>query len=235
MVMAENERNGAAAESRASSPASFHASELDLNRDDRLPWLDSDDEDYDYAELDTARVVVFVVAALVLLGAIVGGIWWATHRGATATAEADGRVIAAPAQPYKEAPKNPGGKTFVGTGDISYGVSQGKDGMAPPPSAPVSPSATPVPQVPAPAAPAKTTGGIGVQIGAYGSQATAEAGWSKLSSQTEALKGVSHRVIEGNADIGKVYRLQAVAGDEAGANALCGRLKAAGIPCQVKR
>jgi hypothetical protein len=45
---------------------------------------------------------------------------------------------------------------------------------------------------------------------------------------------VSHRVIEGNADIGKVYRLQAVAGDTAGANALCGRLKGAGIACQVK-
>jgi hypothetical protein len=41
-------------------------------------------------------------------------------------------------------------------------------------------------------------------------------------------------VVEGKADIGTVYRLQALAGDAAGATDLCARLKAAGVACQVK-
>ncbi|MDR2858363.1 MAG: SPOR domain-containing protein, partial [Novosphingobium sp.] len=48
------------------------------------------------------------------------------------------------------------------------------------------------------------------------------------------LAGLRHRVIEGRADIGTVYRLQAVPGDAAAAQALCARLKAAGLACQVK-
>jgi len=45
---------------------------------------------------------------------------------------------------------------------------------------------------------------------------------------------VPHRVIAGSADIGTVYRLQAVAPDAGAASALCGKLKAAGISCTVK-
>jgi hypothetical protein len=76
---------------------------------------------------------------------------------------------------------------------------------------------------------------VGVQVGAYSSKAAAEAGWDKLVGQAGgALSGLSHRVVEGSADIGKVYRLQAVAGDAGAANALCAKLKGAGISCQVK-
>jgi cell division protein FtsN len=76
---------------------------------------------------------------------------------------------------------------------------------------------------------------VGVQIGAFSSSSSAEAAWSKLSGQHEALKGLNHRVVEGKADIGTVYRLQALAGDAGAANALCGRLQAGGLKCQVKR
>jgi hypothetical protein len=41
-------------------------------------------------------------------------------------------------------------------------------------------------------------------------------------------------VVEGKADIGTVYRLQAVAGNASAANELCGKLKRAGGACQVK-
>jgi len=229
--------------------------ELDLDADDRLPWLDTEDDDYDGTEIDTGRVVMFALAAFALLAVVVGGIWWVTHKPSDASAVADGGIIPAPSQPYKEAPRDPGGKTFAGTGDTSYAVSQGKDdtshlagggtlaSAAPPTAAAASPQAKPSAQTstkpaaahdgprPAPV----TAGGVAVQVGAYGSQAGAEAAWSKLVGKTEALKGVSHRVQEGNADIGKVYRLQAVVGDEAAGNALCSKLKSAGIACQVKR
>lgn len=213
--------------------------ELDLDDDDRLPWLESADDDYDEEGVDTARVFGFVLAGLLALAVLVGAIWWLGHRRPDPATVADGSTIPAPSEPYKEAPKNPGGKTFAGTGDTSYATAQGKKssaqlaggGEVPKPS--VDTGARPAGA--APAAPAPAAGGVGVQVGAFGSKETAEAGWNTLVGKSDALKGVGHRVVEGNADIGKVYRLQAVAPDEGAANALCGKLKAAGIACQVKR
>ena len=96
------------------------------------------------------------------------------------------------------------------------------------PSKAATPAASPAPA-------AVASGGVGVQVGAFSSKATAEAGWTKLVGQAgAALSGVPHRVVAGNADIGTVYRLQAVAPDAASAQALCGKLKASGISCQVK-
>lgn len=234
---------------------------LALDDDERLPWLESADDEDDEGGIDTGRLVKFAAFAVGLLLLIVGGIWYANHRAASADQVAQGGVIPAPAEPYKTEPTDKGGKTFAGTGDSAFAVSEGKNpsaklGGVDTPVAPASPSialagapaagapvagATPSgakPQAPAPsaaAAPADVTGGIGVQVGAYSSQATAEAGWSRLSSSQAALKGFKHRVLEGSADIGKVYRLQAVAPDVAAANSLCATLKAAGVACQVKR
>ena len=55
-----------------------------------------------------------------------------------------------------------------------------------------------------------------------------------MSGRLSALDGVKHRILEGQADIGKVYRLQAVASDVTAAKALCSKLDAAGQPCMVK-
>lgn len=214
--------------------------------EERLPWLESpeDDEWDDSQGSDNSKLAGFVLMGLVALAAIVGGIWWVTNRGPDPALVADGSVIEAPDQPYKQAPQDPGGKTFDGTGDSSFAVSEGQN-RAPQlggePGAPVAaaPVATPS-QAAAPAAAptpaaAAASGGVGVQVGAFSSKATAEAGWTKLVGQAgAALSGVPHRVVAGNADIGTVYRLQAVAPDAASAQALCGKLKAAGISCQVK-
>lgn len=215
---------------------------LDLDEEgERLPWLESA-EDEDYAEEGSGnRMAGLVALSAVALVAIVGGIWWASHRAGEGSAVADGSVIAAPREPYKEAPKDPGGKTFDGTGDTSFAVSEGQTRPAKMGDASSAVVSTPTPPAtkpgadPVAAAPAATSGGVGVQVGAYSSKAAAEAGWDKLVGQANgALSGVSHRVVEGTADIGKVYRLQAVAGDAGAASALCGKLKGAGISCQVK-
>jgi len=146
---------------------------------------------------------------------------------------ADGSIVPADSRPYKEAPKDPGGKTFDGTGDTSFAVSEGKNKPAQ-----LAASDTPKPAPPAPGAsatPAPASGGVGVQVGAFSSKEAAEAGWAKLTGQANgALAGVSHRVIAGSADNGTIYRLQAVAADAAAAGALCSKLKGAGISCQVK-
>lgn len=217
------------------------AEQLDLGADEeRLPWLEGDDE-YGEPGVDTARIAAFAVVGLLVIALIVGGIWWGTRGHFGGGAKADGSTIAAAPGPYKTRPAQPGGKTFQGTGDESFAVAEGesREGRlatdAPPrPSvnAATVPSAAATAKVAPTAAP--ETGGVGVQVGAYSNRPSAEAGWSKLLTQFPALQGVKHRIVEGQADIGTVYRLQAVASDVAGANSLCAKLKATGGACQVK-
>lgn len=215
--------------------------------DERLPWLESDAEGDEPQAYDTGRLVGLGLIMLVALVVLVGGVWFFANRGATSGPAPDGSLIAAPETPYKERPASPGGKTFAGTGDTSYAVGAGKEVegklAAAAPVPPVTASATPKPDAspttggastPAPSADAGLPAGTAVQVGAYSTRADAEAGWRRLIGQTDALSGVSHRIVAGRADIGTVYRLQAVGGDKAGAQALCARLKSAGIACQVK-
>ena len=206
--------------------------------DERLPWLESSDEEFDedYDRSDGSHTLRLGLMALAALVAIVGGIYWVTHRNPDPALVADGSLIPADSQPYKEAPKDPGGKTFDGTGDTSFAVSEGKNK----PAQMASSAAVPTPAAePKPAAgakaPAAANGGVGVQVGAFSTKESAETGWAKLAGQAGgALTGFSHRVIAGTADNGTIYRLQAVAPDAAAAGALCSKLKAAGISCQVK-
>lgn len=206
--------------------------------DERLPWLESGDEDDEAEGVDTGRIAGFVLLALLALGAFVGGIWWFGNRDAGTELVADGSTIQAPPGPYKEKPADPGGKQFEGTGNLAPAVGEGKDtegriaDSAPAPSLAV-PSTTDKAAPSEPAPPPAASGTV-VQVGAYSTKADAEAGWQRLLNQTDKLAGVSHRVVQGQADIGTVYRLQAVAGDAASASRLCSALKGDGVACQVK-
>ena len=82
---------------------------------------------------------------------------------------------------------------------------------------------------------APQTGQWAIQVGAYSTRAQAEAGWSQLAGRYDALQGRSPRVLQGTADSGTIFRLQAVAGSAAEADTLCRSIKAAGGDCQVKR
>lgn len=206
----------------------------------RLPWLEGDGDDEDeYTGYSGGQVIALLAMGLLALAVIGGGIWWAMSHRQSQALVADGSVIPAPKQPYKEKPKDPGGKTFAGTGDTSFAVSEGQTrqarlGQSGTPK-PVEPSPSASPAAAKSAAPAAAVpSGVGVQIAAYSNRTQAEAGWTRLSSQYEILSGLTHRVVEGQADIGTVYRLQVVAGDSSAAHGLCGRLKAAGLACQVK-
>ena len=245
----DNEDRPESWDDRADDPADAtpETQRLALDDNDKLPWLQSDDDDLeDYRPSGTGRLIGMAVAGLLVLAALVGGIWWLTHRATDGDVLADGSTIKAPAGDYKVAPDDPGGKIFAGTGDSSFGVAVGQNrparlGEQPPVEAPseaapttaaASPSAS---ASPSPSASPAAVGGVGVQIGAYSSRESADAAWQRVSAQHEALSGYSHRVVEGRADIGTVYRLQAVTGNLAEANGLCARLKSGGLPCQVKR
>lgn len=216
--------------------APLETEQLALDDHVRLPWLEADEDDEaDFEGRSAGQLVALLLLGLLALGVIGGGIWWAIEHRKDEALVADGSVIPAPKLPYKERPKDPGGKTFAGTGDTSFAVAKGQtrpaqlDQSAAPKAAVAapSPSASAKPAAPAPS-------GVGVQVAAYSSRASAEAGWTRLSSQYEVLAGLNHRVVEGSADIGTVYRLQVLAGDMSSAHALCGRLKAVGLACQVK-
>lgn len=214
--------------------------------DDTLPWLASDDEDDEPEGGADYRILIFAVVALVALG----GILWAAKGFLNAEDHgqlaADGSTIEAPDGDYKQRPANPGGVDVAGTGDLSYEVGEGisREGhvagedAVPEPSVDLAQSATPSAGTPAAAASgaaAPATGGVGVQVGAYQTRASAETGWTQLAGRHEALQGVSHRVIEGTADSGTVFRLQAVAANVAAAEALCRAIRSGGGDCQVKR
>ena len=213
--------------------------------DERLPWLESDDDDYEQPGVDTGRIVAFAAVGLLFVVLLLGALYWFTRDPRDSELVADGSTIEAPAEPYKTRPDDPGGRQVEGTGDSSFELAEGR-----PVEGQIDPGRVPAPSIdreqagapalapagtPSPATASANPGGIGVQVGAYSTRAQAEAGWSQLSTRYEALKGRSHRVLEGTADSGTIYRLQAVAGSVAEADALCRSVKAAGGDCQVKR
>jgi hypothetical protein len=204
-----------------------------VDEDERLPWLEGDD-DSDENEVDTGRVVVFVLAGLLILGLIVGGLWLYFRDQSASAIVADGSTIEAPDEPYKTKPENPGGTEALGTGATSFAVAEGQS-----PEGRVAVNEAPRPsidreQAAAPAEESTAPAGVGVQVGAYSSREAAQAGWSTLTGRFSALDGVSHRIVQATVDGSPIFRLQAVASDLAGARALCDSLRASGGDCQVK-
>lgn len=91
------------------------------------------------------------------------------------------------------------------------------------------------PVVTAPA-PAPAAGGAGmIQLGAYGSQATADAAWATLGRKIAGLGGLAKSVAAANVNGSTVYRLRASTGSAQAAAAMCAKVSATGSPCMVVR
>jgi len=75
-------------------------------------------------------------------------------------------------------------------------------------------------------------GSYGVQLGAFGSQASADREWQRLQGQFGAqLGGLSPRIVVGGSGAAQLYRLQVAAAGEAQARALCDSLKGQSQAC----
>ncbi|MFS0850203.1 SPOR domain-containing protein [Novosphingobium panipatense] len=212
--------------------------QLDLDDDVRLPWLEGNDEDFPPRRSGVSQGLLLGGLGLAALAVIGGGVAWALMSRPEQPLVADGGVITAPKEPYKVRPENPGGEFVAGTGDTSFAVAEGQSrpvqiDKSHEALAAVQPAA-PADAAQAEAGAAGAVAGVGVQVGAYATRELAEAGWNTLKTQYEPLAAISHRIVQGRADIGTVYRLQAVPGDRAAARALCQGMKAAGMSCQVK-
>ena len=114
---------------------------LGLDDEDRLPWLEAADEYEDDGEVSPTRLLIMVLGGLVLIGAVLGGLWWIQNGGA----RGQGELIAAQKGDYKVAPKNDSAKTFDGEGDASFAASEGAEpsGKVDASRMPEEPAATP--------------------------------------------------------------------------------------------
>jgi hypothetical protein len=220
--------------------------------EDRLPWLEAVEEDDAADGPSPLKMIVGVLIALAAIGAVVGGLFWLNSRSDDSQASGEPELIKAPDGAYKTKPTDAGGMTVEGEGDTAFAASEGADpkgaintnavAEAPvtkaPPAQPqpqpkqdtASSTPTPAPKAqpaqPAPAAPA--AGGATIQLGAFSSQASANAAWKAMSGRFGYLAPLSHSVVPVQAGGKTLYRLRA---SGPGAADICGRLKVAGESC----
>ncbi len=217
--------------------------ELSLQEEDRLPWLEAVETDEEDEGVTGSKLLGLVLAGLLAIGVLVGGIWWLRNQQGPS---GDGTLIAAQEGDYKVKPDEPGGMKVEGQGDASFAASEGAEAngkvdVNATPEAPVAvvkqsqvaaakpaaPAAKPAVTAPlaAPtttplAAPAPSGGGL-VQFGAYGSQSSADEAWATLSAKNPALARLSKSVLPAAVGGKTFYRLRANAGSPAAAAALC--------------
>ena len=231
----------------------FARGRLDLDDDERLPWLEPGIEEEEDEGLSPVRLLGFILLALVLLGGVVAGVWLLNNRS---TGGGEGKLIAAPAGDYKVPAREADAKKFEGEGDASFAASEGvlRDGRIDPsrvPEAPVTataPAKTPqaVPGKPSQSVTARVAdetnvrpaaaeparkGGAVIQLGAYGSQSGARDAWTRLSKRFAYLAPLTMAIEPTEVGGSTLYRLRATAGAQA--NTLCGKLKVAGESCIV--
>jgi hypothetical protein len=97
--------------------------EASMARDeDRLPWLEAVD-DTDADQVPSGKLAALVLAALVCIAVVVGGIAW--MRSGKPGPDGDGRLIAAQEGDYKVRPDAPGGMKVEGQGDSAFAASEG--------------------------------------------------------------------------------------------------------------
>jgi len=98
----------------------------DAANEDRLPWLEAVDENDD-ASVSSAKLIGFIIVALLALGLVIGGIWLLRQRSAATAPVGDPKLIAAQEGDYKVRPDAPGGMKVEGRGDSSFAASEGAE------------------------------------------------------------------------------------------------------------
>lgn len=230
--------------------------ETTAHEEDRLPWLETVDEDYDEGPKLGRTIALILIGLAVLAAVIFGYSWFQRHSGA----DGNGDLIAAQQGDYKVRPDDPGGLNVSGEGDTAVATSGGVTGNSTidPRRGPEAPVAghhaqpTPLPttgqprvvtSVPAPAAgttaaanaAAGNGGGSLVQLGSFPSEAAANAAWSNLSQRFGFVAGLGKSVQRASVNGAIVFRLRVNAGSAGAAASLCQRVQQGGGACFVPR
>ncbi|MEO5865884.1 MAG: SPOR domain-containing protein [Sphingomonas sp.] len=226
--------------------------------EDRLPWLETADQDYRGGP-SLIRTLLLVILGLAVVAAVIYGVHlYKTRRGV----DGNGALITAPEGEYKVKPDNPGGMNVTGEGDSAIATSDGAGAgnaaidLKAVPESPVTgtkaaPAALPngtnkaVAPVPATggklAAKAATpnvamngnSGSSLVQLGSFPDEAEANVAWTKASKRFSYLAPLGKSVQKAEVNGRTVYRLRVNAGSAGSANELCGKLKVAGEACFI--
>lgn len=235
--------------------------DFDLRDEDRLPWLETVDEDYAEGP-GIIRTIFFVLLGLAAIAAIIYGVYWyqQTHGGQKGT----GALIAAQEGDYKVKPDTPGGMKVEGEGDTAFATSEGQTGgnasidLKAVPEAPVAGKTAPAPapalttkavadvppsagkltmpepvKVPAKLPTVTAVKGAVVQLGSFPSEADANAAWAKSAKRFAYLAPLGKSVETATVNGRTVYRLRVNAGSAGAASDLCGKLKVAGEGCFI--
>lgn len=207
---------------------------LDLDDEDRLPWLESADDYEEEGEYSPTRIALLVLVGLVLLGAIVGGIYWMQNRNSGV--DGSGDLIAAQEGDYKVRPDDAQSKQFEGEGDASFAASEGQEteaklGTAAPVETPVRKEVKPGFE----STEANADTGTMIQLGAFSSPTNADREWAGYARRFESIGNLPKKIVPGSVEGGTIYRLNAVAPDPQAAQQICNGLKAAGESCMVVR
>jgi hypothetical protein len=237
----------------------MRAGEAGFGDDDRLPWLETVEEDYREGP-SIWRILLLIVLGLAVLAAVLFGFWWyQKQQGLTG----NGQLINAQEGDYK-VPDAEGGMTVEGVGQVAYSTGEGAvtnasvnlgaapeapvEGKAAPKATatPVTGTATATVAVPASggrlearapaiaAAPASNAGsGALIQLGAFPDQQGADAAWGRLSKRFSYLAPLGKSIERGDKDGKAVYRLRVNAGSNLQAKEICGKIQAAGERCYV--
>ena len=218
--------------------------EYEMRDEERLPWLETVDDDYEDGP-SIVRIVLLAALGLAIVAAtIVGYQYFRKHQGV----DGNGALIAAQEGDYKVKPDDPGGLKVEGEGNSAIATSNGAGSgnamidMKAEPEAPIAgkkvepakvdtgaskaiaaiPSAAPV-----------ASGGALVQLGSFGSEAEANETWATISKKYAYLAAMGKSVQAAQVNGRTVYRLRINAGGAGAATSLCGKLTAAGQACFV--
>ena len=221
------------------------AGEYDMRDEDRLPWLETAEDDYDDGP-SVVKIIGLIVAALLVVAAVIFGYqYYKQHQGV----DGNGAMIAAQEGDYKVKPDDPGGIKVDGEGDSAIATSNGAAtgnaaiDMKALPEKPIAGKKAPVAKAEAGASKAvakipsaeKASGGALVQLGSFGSEAEADTNWRAISKKHADLAPMGKSVQAAQVGGKTVYRLRVNAGSAGQATSLCAKLAAAGQACFVPR
>ncbi|MDO7842005.1 SPOR domain-containing protein [Sphingomonas immobilis] len=234
--------------------------ETDGPDDDRLPWLETADDDYREGP-STLTVVGIVIGLLAVVAAAIFGY---QYFRAGPGMDGNGAMIAAQEGDYKVKPNEPGGMKVEGEGDTAIATSNGthngnasinlkgvpeapitghkaapattegagasKAVVALPPSSGKLAAKTATPSIAS-----GTSGGALVQIGSFPTEAAANEAWGKISKRLIYLASLGKSVQAAQVNGHTTYRLRVNAGSAGQASELCGKMKVAGEACFVAK